>query len=137
MSRTVNKLPLLGHPQIELRGIWNFSLVTLKKSVILGLSSFQFMAMARRGLFYTFLALYLRVVLGLSVTATTLLASLSMIANSASQTFIWGKISDKYQARTILVVIGEIIAAFGYVFVYFLHINLLNTSGSIRRRIAL
>jgi MFS family permease len=131
MSRTVNKLPLLGHPQIELRGIWNFSLVTLKKSVILGLSSFQFMAMARRGLFYTFLALYLRVVLGLSVTATTLLASLSMIANSASQTFIWGKISDKYQARTILVVIGEIIAAFGYVFVYFLHINLLNTSGSI------
>ncbi len=89
------------------------------------------MAMARRGLFYTFLALYLRVVLGLSVTETTLLASLSMIANSVSQTFIWGRISDKYQVRTIFVVIGETIAAVGYVLVYFLHISLLNTSGPI------
>jgi len=88
------------------------------------------MAMARRGLFYTFLSIYLKVGLGLSVTATTLLASLTMIANSASQTFVWGKISDKYQARTILVVIGETIAAFGYILVYFLHIHLLNTIGS-------
>jgi MFS family permease len=89
------------------------------------------MAMARRGLFYTFLALYLRVNLGLSVTGTTLLASLTMIANSTSQTFVWGKISDKYQARTSLVVIGETTAAFGYILVYLLHIYLLNTSGSI------
>ena len=88
------------------------------------------MAMARRGLFYTFLSIYLKVGLGLSVTATTLLVSLTMIANSASQTFVWGKISDKYQARTILVVIGETIAAFGYILVYFLHIHLLNTIGS-------
>ena len=80
---------------------------------MLGLSSFQFMAMARRGLFYTFLALYLRVKLGLSVTETTLLASLTMIANSTSQTLVWGKVSDKYQARTSLVVIGETIAALG------------------------
>lgn len=97
---------------------------------MLGLSSFQFMAMARRGLFYTFLSIYLRVDLGLSVTATTLLASLSMIANSVSQTFVWGKISDKYQARTSLIVIGETIAAFGYILVYFFHIHLLNTNGS-------
>ncbi|MDH5778977.1 MAG: MFS transporter [Candidatus Bathyarchaeota archaeon] len=90
-----------------------------------GLSSFQFMAMARRGLFYTFLALYLRVVLGLSVTATTLLASLTMIANSVSQTFVWGKLSDKYQARTSLIVIGETIAAVGYILIYFLHVYLL------------
>ncbi len=86
------------------------------------------MAMARRGLFYTFLTLYLRVGLGLSVTATTLLASLSMIANSVSQTFVWGKISDRYQARTSLVVIGETIAAFGYILIYFIHIHLLNNS---------
>jgi MFS family permease len=97
---------------------------------MLGLSSFQFMAMARRGLFYTFLALYLRVKLGLSVTETTLLASLTMIANSTSQTFVWGKVSDKYQARTNLIVIGETIAAFGYILVYFFHIYLLNTNGS-------
>jgi len=105
-------------------------LVTLNKKITLGLSSFQFMAMARRGLFYTFLSLYLRAGLGLSVTATTLLASLSMIINSVSQTLIWGKLSDKYQARTSLVVIGETIAAFGYILVYFLHIHLLNTAGS-------
>ena len=103
----------------------------MNKKITLGLSSFQFMAMARRGLFYTFLSLYLRVGLGLSVTATTLLASLSMIANSVSQTFVWGKISDKYQARTSLIVIGETIAALGYVLVYFFHIHLLNTNGSV------
>jgi len=98
---------------------------------MLGLSSFQFMAMARRGLFYTFLSIYLNKGLGLSVTETTLLASLTMIANSVSQTFIWGKISDKYQARASLVVIGETIAAFGYVLVYFVHFHLLNTNSSI------
>jgi len=89
------------------------------------------MAMVRRGLFYTFLALYLRVKLGLSVTETTLLASLTMITNSASQTFVWGKISDKYQARSSLIVIGETVAAFGYILVHFLHVYFLNTSGSV------
>ena len=89
------------------------------------------MAMARRGLFYTFLALYLREVLGLSVTATTLLASLTMIVNSFSQTFIWGRLSDKYQARTSLVVIGETIAAFGYIAVFFVHAYLLSIDGKI------
>jgi len=88
------------------------------------------MAMARRSLFYTFLALYLRVVLGLSVTATTLLASLSMIANSVSQTLVWGKVSDKYQVRTSLIAIGETIAAVGYILIYFLHVHLLSTHGT-------
>ena len=106
-------------------------MINLNKKITFSLSSFQFMAMARRGLFYTFLALYLRVVLGLSVTGTTLLASLSMIANSVSQTFLWGRISDKYQARASLIVIGETIAAFGYVLVYLLHIYLLNTIGPV------
>jgi len=105
-------------------------LVALNKKVTLGLSSYQFMAMARRGLFYTFLSLYLMAGLGLSVTETTLLASLTMIANSVSQTFVWGKISDKYRIRASLVVFGETIAAFGYVLIYFLHIHLLNTFGS-------
>lgn len=107
----------------------SISSVTVNKKIILGLSSFQFMAMARRGLFYTFLALYLRIGLGLSVTATTLLASLTMIMNSSSQAFLWGKISDKYQARTSLVVIGETIAALGYILVYFVHVILLESSG--------
>ncbi len=106
-------------------------MIGLNTRTMLGLSSFQFMAMARRGLFYTFLALYLRVKLGLSVTETTLLASLTMIANSASQTFVWGKISDRHQARLSLIVVGETIAAFGYILVYFFHINLLETSGPV------
>ncbi len=88
------------------------------------------MAMARRGLFYTFLSIYLRAVLGLSVTATTLLASLTMIANSVSQALVWGKISDKYQARTSLIVIGETIAAAGYILIYFLHVHLLGIYGA-------
>jgi len=89
------------------------------------------MAMARRGLFYTFLALYLRVQLGLTVTETTLLASLTMLANSASQVLIWGKISDKYQVRVRLIIIGEVIAALGYIGIYFFHIILLKSHGSI------
>ena len=105
-------------------------MVALDKRIAIGLSSYQFMAMARRGLFYTFLSLYLKDVLGLSVTATTLLASLSMIANSVSQTFVWGRISDKYRIRAGLVVIGETTAAIGYVLIYFLHLYLLNTTGS-------
>jgi len=106
-------------------------LVALNKKIMLGLSSFQFMVMARRGLFYTFLSIYLLENLKLSVTATTLLASLTMITNSVSQTFVWGKISDKYQARQSLIVVGETIAAFGYILLYFFHIHLLNTNGSI------
>lgn len=106
-------------------------MIGLNTRTMLGLSSFQFMAMARRGLFYTFLALYLRVKLGLSVTETTLLASLTMIANSTSQTFVWGKVSDRHQARLSLIVAGETIAAFGYILVYFFHINLLETSGPV------
>ena len=97
--------------------------------VVAGLSSFQFMAMVRRGLFYTFLSLYLRVILGLSVTETTLLACLSMIANSVSQASIWGKISDKYQTRVGLIVIGETIAAIGYITIYFTHVYMLNAYG--------
>ena len=97
--------------------------------IVTGLSSFQFMAMVRRGLFYTFLSLYLRVILGLSVTEATLLACLSMIANSVSQAFIWGKISDKYQTRVGLIVIGETIAAIGYIIIYFTHVYMLNIYG--------
>jgi len=54
-----------------------------------------------------------------------------MVVNSFSQTFIWGRLSDKYQARTSLVVIGETIAAFGYIIVYFVHAYLLGTNGKI------
>lgn len=87
----------------------------------LGISSFQALAMFRRGLFYTYLSIYLRFFLGLSVTETTLFATFPMILNIAFQTFVWGGISDKYQKRRTLIIVGEITAAVSTLFVWFLH----------------
>ena len=44
-----------------------------------GIASFEMMAMFRRGLFYAYLSIYLRHVLGLSVTETTLFATAPMM----------------------------------------------------------
>lgn len=87
----------------------------------LGISSFQALAMFRRGLFYTYLSIYLRFFLGLSVTETTLFATFPMILNIVFQTFVWGGISDKYQKRRTLIIVGEITAAVSTLFVWFLH----------------
>ncbi|MDJ0831727.1 MAG: hypothetical protein QNI92_17875, partial [Desulfobacterales bacterium] len=56
-----------------------------------GLASFEMLAMFRRGLFYAYLSIYLRHHLGLSVTETTLFATLPMIVNVMAQTFVWGQ----------------------------------------------
>jgi len=87
----------------------------------IGLSSFEILAMFRRGLFYAYLTIYLRHYLGLSVTATTLFATLPMLVNVLSQTFIWGRVSDRFQLRRSLIVIGEVLAASGTVAVWYLH----------------
>jgi MFS family permease len=71
------------------------------------ISSFQVLAMFRRGLFYSYISIYLRYFLGLSVTETTLFATLPMILNVVFQTFVWGVISDKYQKRRTLIILGE------------------------------
>ncbi|MFX1516222.1 MAG: MFS transporter [Promethearchaeota archaeon] len=86
-----------------------------------GLSSFQMLAMFRRGLFYTYLSIYLRYFLGMSVTETTLFASLPMILNVCSQTFLWGVLSDKLQLRRTFVIIGELLAGIGTLVVFFAH----------------
>jgi MFS family permease len=87
----------------------------------LGLSSFEMMAMFRRGLFYSYLTIYLRHFLGLSVTETTLFATLPMTINILAQTFIWGRISDRFQLRRTLIIYGELLAAVGTVGIWFLH----------------
>ncbi len=87
----------------------------------LGISSFQALAMFRRGLFYTYLSIYLRFFLHLSVTETTFFATFPMILNVVFQTFVWGGISDKYQKRKTLIIVGEISAALSTLFVWFLH----------------
>ena len=55
-----------------------------------GVSSFQMLAMFRRGLFYSYLSIYLRHFLKLSVTETTLFAILPMVMNIIFQTYVWG-----------------------------------------------
>lgn len=87
----------------------------------IGLASFEILAMFRRGLFYAYLTIYLRHFLGLSVTATTLFATLPMVVNILSQGLIWGRISDRYQLRRSLIIIGELLAAFGTVAVWYVH----------------
>ena len=86
-----------------------------------GLSSFQILAMFRRGLFYSYLSIYLRVFLGLSVTETTLLATLPMIVNVACQMLLWGPLSDKFQLRRTFIIVGEITAGFSTLIVFFSH----------------
>jgi MFS family permease len=87
----------------------------------IGLTSFEMLAMFRRGLFYAFLSIYLRHYLGLSVTETTLFATLPMIVNVLAQTLIWGTISDRLQLRRTLIIAGETLAAFGTVLVWYIH----------------
>jgi MFS family permease len=86
-----------------------------------GLSSFEMLAMFRRGLFYAYLSIYLRHQLGLSVTETTLFATLPMIVNVLAQTLVWGRISDRLQMRRTLIIIGEVLAACGTVVVWYVH----------------
>jgi MFS family permease len=88
--------------------------------IFFGLSSFQMLAMFRRGLFYSYLSIYLRF-LGLSVTETTLFATLPMILNVGFQTFVWGILSDKYQRRRFFIILGEILAGFGTLIVFLAH----------------
>ncbi|MHC4248203.1 MAG: MFS transporter [Planctomycetota bacterium] len=90
-------------------------------ATLLGISSFQILAMFRRGLFYTFLSIYLRQFLGLSMTETTLFATLPMIMNVSFQLFVWGRVSDALQLRRTLIVLGEVLAAFGTVALWYAH----------------
>jgi MFS family permease len=86
-----------------------------------GLSSFEMLAMFRRGLFYAYLSIYLRHHLGLSVTETTLFATLPMVVNVLAQTLVWGKLSDRLQMRRTLIIIGEVLAAGSTVAVWYVH----------------
>ena len=79
------------------------------------------LAMFRRGLFYNFLAIYLCHFMGLSVTATTLFATLPMIVNVLAQRYLWGILSDRYQKRRSLIVWGEALAGLGTIVLYYAH----------------
>lgn len=93
----------------------------VKKRTFFNISSFQALAMFRRGLFYSYLSIYIRFFLGLSVTETTFFASFPMVLSIVFQTLVWGGLSDKYQKRRTLIIIGELSAAVGTFLVWFLH----------------
>ncbi len=77
--------------------------------------------MFRRGLFYSFLSIYLRFYLGLNVTETTLFATLPMVLNVIFQTYVWGGLSDRRQLRRSLIIWGELLAGVGTVLVWYAH----------------
>jgi MFS family permease len=88
---------------------------------LVGLSSFQVLAMFRRGLFYTFLSIYLRFYLGLTVTETTFFSTFPMVVNVLFQAFVWGRVSDKTQKRRTLIIAGELSAALTTFLVWVAH----------------
>ena len=94
----------------------------MNRKSFIGLSTFQFLAYFRRGLFYTFLTIYLNYYLGLSVTTSSFYVTFSMIASSFGQAFIWGKLSDRLFNRKLMVFISEMIACFGHIIVWLLHL---------------
>lgn len=91
------------------------------RATLFNISSFEVLTMFRRGLFYSYLSIYLRFFLGLSVTETTLFATLPMVVNIIFQRFVWGMISDRIQRRRIFIILGEILAAFGTLAVWYCH----------------
>jgi len=80
------------------------------------------LAMFRRGLFYTYLTIYLKHFLGLSVTTTALFATIPMVFNVVLQRYVWGVLSDKYQKRRTLIIWGELLAGIGTVAVWYFHL---------------
>jgi len=84
------------------------------------------LAMFRRGLFYTYLSIYFRSFLLLSVTETTLYATLPMIMSVIFQNFVWGPLSDKLQKRRTLIILGEVLAGIGTILVWLVHYGISN-----------
>src|SRR4030066_1460924 len=100
---------------------------TIKKALF-NPSVFQVLTFPRRGVFYTFMITYLHMLMG-TVTLTAALGTLNMIASSLGQNLLWGKICDKYNVRTKLIISGEMIAALTYAMVFLTH-RYLRDSGS-------
>ena len=91
------------------------------RSTFLGLSSFQLLAMFRRGMFYTYLSIYMAIFLHLDPIIVTLYAALPMTMSVVFQNFVWGPLSDKFQRRRTMIILGEVLAGFGTILVWFVH----------------
>jgi MFS family permease len=65
-----------------------------------------------------------------TVTLTALLGTFNMLASTLGQNLIWGRVSDKHKLRVKLVVVGESLAGFFYIGVFYLHRYFLSASNS-------
>lgn len=110
--------------------------LSVKKPTLFGLWSFQFLTMMRRGVFYSFMYIYLFSLLG-NVTTTAALGTLTMLMSAAGQNLLWGKISDRYRLRAQLIVIGEIAAGFAYVVVFIAHKFFIDAGSNVAAGLAL
>jgi MFS family permease len=90
------------------------------RNIFANLSIFQFLTFARRGVFYSFMIDYLFRLMH-TVTSTTILGTMNMVASALGQNLLWGRICDRFKTRTQLIVIGETIAAFTYLTVFLTH----------------
>ena len=61
------------------------------------------------------------VFLRLSPTEVTLYATLPMIMSVVFQNFVWGPLSDKFQRRRSMIILGELLAGIGTISVWFVH----------------
>jgi MFS family permease len=100
-----------------------------QRTIFLNLGLFQFLSFVRRGVFYTFMINYLYGLMQ-TVTFTALLGTLDMVASALGQNLLWGRISDRYQLRTKLIIAGESIAALAYFIVYLIHKSLIDAQAS-------
>ncbi len=98
----------------------------MKMKTLVGLSGFRIANSMRNGIIYAFLGIYLRENLLLSVTETNLLFTLMEFTSAITQFALWGWVSDRYNARNSLIVLGETVAASGYIFIYLFHKGALN-----------
>ncbi len=82
---------------------------------------------------YIFLSIYLRS-LGLSTTEVTLMATVGMITNALTQSFLWGNLLDRFRKPVEFVAAGEMLAGLGHIFMvlgytFFLGTNQLVAAG--------
>jgi len=92
-----------------------------RRRVFLGLASFEALAVFRDALFHSYMAIYLRGHLGMSMTETTLCTTLPMLSNVVFQTLLWGRVSDRLQKRRTLIVCGEALAGVGTILMFLAH----------------
>jgi MFS family permease len=93
--------------------------------VFFNISVFEFLTFVRRGVFYTFMINYLYTLIPI-VTSTAALGTLNMIGSALGQNLLWGRICDRYELRTKLIIAGETIAGFAYIAVFLVHRSLIN-----------